>query len=176
MLSIWDTNGDELNKKVLPTTIYTNTSAFIIVCSYDKRESVEFIPILISFIEKNVNSKNTNHLRNIPIIILVNKCDLKYKRQFKFSDVIKKLRGIVSKLCIYEVSAKDNVMIDYVFNQLIKLTIDKMLLPSNESLETTKLNTQEKTNYYNQNNSTNSFYIDKTQDCEKEKRRSECCN
>jgi len=77
----------------------------------------------------------------------VNKCDIKTNRQFKLTDVYKSLEVFVSRIFIYEVSAKDNIKIEYAFNQLIKLTTDKLIWPHNISMETTKNSAYKFTNY-----------------------------
>jgi hypothetical protein len=91
------------------------------------------------------------------------------------SDVYKKLEGYVSRIFIYEVSAKDNVKISYVFNQLIKLTTDKIIWSNNGTIDITKNNVYDVTNLTTVNNWNKSFIIEKNNECSKEKSKSNCC-
>jgi GTPase SAR1 family protein len=43
VLSIWDTCGSELDLRILPSNVYRVASAYIIVCSYDNRESYDML-------------------------------------------------------------------------------------------------------------------------------------
>lgn len=115
------------------------------------------------------------YFRNVPIFLLINKCDIKLNRQFKISDVYKKLDGCVFRIFINEVSAKDNVKITYVFNQLIKLTTDKITWSNNETMDTCKNNTYDVTNVANINSWKRSFIIEKSCERGREKHKSDCC-
>ncbi len=153
-----------------------NTAAFIIVCSYDQKESFDFLTSLISFLEKILTNKSTNNILKVPFLVLVNKCDIKTNRQFKLAEVYKTLEGFVSRIFIYEVSAKDNIKIEYAFNQLIKLTTDKMIWPHNISLETTKYTANKFANNDSINNCKKSFIIEKGSESQNVKCKRKCCN
>lgn len=73
-LSIWDAYGEEDKIPILPNKLYKQAKAFIIVCSYSDRSSLDDV------------GKWTNHIKsytgldsNIPILLLLNKFDLSNK-------------------------------------------------------------------------------------------------
>ncbi len=141
VLSIWDTCGDELEFKILPSNVYKIASAYIIVCSYDKRESFEMLKAWILHVQnfvnnhRNFNSLNTTYL--IPLVILINKADIKQNRTFKISDITKLIDEFTMNILVYEVSAKENTKIDYVFEKVAGLITGKLAANNETSLNTT---------------------------------------
>ena len=104
--NIWDTNGEEINEKILPENIYFNADAFVICCSYDNKESLNFIRNYFFFIRKFSNSK---------ILIVVNKNDVENK-MFNKNDVEKIANE--NNLNFVEINAKNNFNVDDVFLML----------------------------------------------------------
>lgn len=138
---IWDTCGNEMEYKILPSNVYKQASAYLIVCSYDNRESFEMIKSWISHVQNymNYNQRNVNlnshHM--IPIIILINKVDIKQNRLFKITDVNKLIDEFSLNIVVYEVSAKENIRIDYVFEKIANMFTGKSQLNNEGSLNTT---------------------------------------
>jgi Ras-related protein Rab-7A len=125
LLSLWDTSGNELEYKILPSNIYKTAACYIITCSYDSKESMENIKSWIDHILKFQNKNNNNMTQlstnNHPLIILlINKSDLHSKdRKFKISDVIRIVDEYINlNISTYEVSAKENKKLDFVFEKI----------------------------------------------------------
>jgi GTPase SAR1 family protein len=121
MLSIWDTCGNEIELKVLPSNIYKIASAFLVVCSYDNKDSIFNLKSWIEHILSYLNNRNQQTTyQNIPIIIVINKSDIHPKqRLFKISDVVKITDEYNLNILVHEASAKDNIKIDYIFEKLV---------------------------------------------------------
>lgn len=129
VLSIWDTCGNETELKILPSNIYKICSCYILVCSYDSKESIEVLKPLITHVQYYINNINRSNLVNvhlIPVLILINKCDIKKERKFSLTDVIKLTDEFNLNLLIYEVSAKDNYNLDFVFEKIVGLVNGKL--------------------------------------------------
>jgi small GTP-binding protein len=149
VLSIWDTCGMENELKILPTNIYKVASSFVIVCSYDKKESFDMLKIWIKHIMTYLNNRGTSLAPNnsylIPIVVLINKCDIKKERKFQINDVLKSVDEFNLNIVIYEVSAKENVKLDYVFEKIVGLINGKISIANecnlNVSCENEVLNT-----------------------------------
>ena len=146
-MSIWDTCGNELELKILPSNVYRVSSAYIIVCSYDKRDSYDMLKNWIMHVQyylnnntRNINTPNSAYL--IPIIILINKCDLKRDRKFTIKDVHKVANEFTLDILVYEVSAKENSKLDYIFEKVAGFVSGKVSL-SNETINTTMVEDDE---------------------------------
>ncbi len=147
-LSIWDTCGNEMDLKILPSNIYKISSAYIIVCSYDNRDSLDNLQIWIKHVQLYFNSRAfpSNNIYNIPIVILINKSDIKKDRKFKISDVIKTTDEFDLNILIYEVSAKENTKLDYVFEKIVGLIsgsiskANEVSFQSNSTIDNTGVN------------------------------------
>jgi small GTP-binding protein len=124
LLNLWDTSGLENDKKILPKNLYKNASGFIVCCSYDSLESLTNIKIWLT----HINNNFTNNIKkDTPVLIICNKFDIPHKMK-KFGDkeiqitMQEILKEFLFNIKIYhEVSAKDNINIEYVFRKLIFL-------------------------------------------------------
>lgn len=112
-LNLWDTNGQEMTLKILPSNIYKNVAGFFIVCSYDNRESLINAKKWFSFLS-NYN-KETNQK---PIVLLVNKCDLKMERKFNINSIYQICQEL--NIPYFEVSAKENLNINNSFIKMME--------------------------------------------------------
>lgn len=74
-LNIWDSYGDEDSVTIIPSKIYKQVSCFIIVCSYSDRSSLVNIKKWLDHIRLYIPEDS-----HIPIIVLLNKCDLSIKQ------------------------------------------------------------------------------------------------
>ena len=140
---IWDTCGNEMEYKILPSNVYKQACAYLLVCSYDNRESFEMLKSWITHLQyyinhnqRSHNSPNSTHM--IPIIILINKVDIKQNRLFKISDVNKLMDQFTLNIVVYEVSAKENTRIDYVFEKIANTYTGKSQFNNEGSLNTTQ--------------------------------------
>lgn len=144
VLSIWDTCGSERDLKVLPSNVYRVASAYVIVCSYDNRESFENLRKWIDHVQNyllNMN-RNTSHLGSnylIPVVVLINKSDIKKDRKFKISEVISLVDDYALNIIVYEVSAKENNKLDYIFEKLVGFISGKLSMANETSMNTTIL-------------------------------------
>ena len=114
---LWDTAGGEIDDPLLPEKIYKTAEAFVIVCSYDNRESFTAIGEWIEYVERYKEHRNScvdtnNHL--LPIFIAINKCDLE-KREFTREEVDTMCDEYNLNISIVEVSAMNNSRIDFMF-------------------------------------------------------------
>jgi hypothetical protein len=81
---------------------------FIIICSFDNIQSYENIDLWLNHINNFSKILNKNLVHFIPIVILVNKNDLKNtEKKFKFSDVNQKIKNKNFTITAYTFSAKD---------------------------------------------------------------------
>ena len=81
-----------------------------------------------------------NHRANmylIPILVLVNKCDIKKDRKFKLSEVMKIVDQFDLNIVVYEISAKENIKVDYVFEKIIGHLSGELSLTSDNTHNTT---------------------------------------
>lgn len=118
---MWDTSGTEMEYKILPQNVYKIASCYVIVCSYDIRNSFEMIHSWLKHVQLYLN-KSGNANPTLPIIILINKLDIKKdKRTFKIRDIIKIIDENNLNIMLYEVSAKENVKLDLVFEKIVGL-------------------------------------------------------
>ncbi len=106
-LDIWDTAGQE-RYRALCSIYYKNASAVIII--FDLTSKKSFL-IALDWIDEIKNNSQENTL----IILVGNKSDLINKRIILYEDVIEKINDIK----YIEVSAKDNININEIFNTII---------------------------------------------------------
>jgi Fe2+ transport system protein B len=83
------------------------------------------------------NSSNSSYL--VPIIVLINKADIKANRKFKISDVTKLADEFTLNILIVETSAKENSKLDYVFEKVAGLVSGRISMPNETSVNTTAL-------------------------------------
>ena len=155
ILSLWDTSGSELDLKVLPSNIYKIASGFFLVCSYDSIKSLndlqKFLNFILNFFNLRVNGGlNNNNNNKIPIIVLVNKSDLKNKK-FSLKDVYLTIENFNYSVYVHECSALSNLKIDFIFQKMIDFILGKASL-ANESLILYEENIDEETKSINLNN------------------------
>jgi len=81
---------------------------FILICSFDNSQSYENIDLWLNHINNTSKNLNKNLVHFIPIILLINKNDLKNaEKNFKFSDVNNKIKNKNFSISAYTFSAKD---------------------------------------------------------------------
>lgn len=84
-------------------------SMFIILCSFDNYQSLENLEKWLNHINNVSKNFNKTLIHFIPIVILVNKNDLKItEKKFKFSDVNEKIKNLNYSISVYPFSAKEN--------------------------------------------------------------------
>lgn len=134
VLSIWDTCGSEVQLRILPSNIYKIASAYLLVCSYDIIESLDSLKGWLKHINNYTSNRNTGNILIIPIVILINKCDIKKDRKFKKQDVMKITEEYNLNILIYEISAKENLNVDSVFEKIAGLITGKISLATESIL------------------------------------------
>lgn len=81
---------------------------FIILCSFDNFQSFENIELWLNHINNISKSLNKSLIHFIPIVLIINKNDLKNaEKKFKFSDVNQKIKNLNYSISAYTFSAKD---------------------------------------------------------------------
>ena len=110
--SIWDTNGSEIKEKILPQLQYKNCDLFIIVISYDKRETLQTLRNYINFISRIHENRNT------PIVVITNKSDIKSKK-FTMKEVIKSIEEFnMLNIRVSEISCQNINSVQGLFFQI----------------------------------------------------------
>ena len=159
---LWDTNGEEIEKKYLPLNIYQNANSFLIVCSYDSLESCRNIPNYLDFISEFINKKNNNNINNesenIPIFVIINKNDIKDK--FFQKETICSFFKDEPYINIVETSARNNNDINNLFIQISQKLLGISFIENND--------------IFNKHNSTNNLILN-TQPQQKNKKCNKCC-
>jgi hypothetical protein len=113
---------------------------FILICSFDNIQSYENIDLWLNHINNTTKNLNKNLMHFIPILILINKNDIKNsEKKFKFSDVNQKIKERNLSVSLYTFSAKDVNYRD-VFERLeflLNENLDKSItVDSNKDKET----------------------------------------
>lgn len=124
----WDACGSECEYKLLLSTpVYKNANCFIICCSYDNLSSLSNLTTWLDYLSKYMNN---NNIKNpTPIFVIVNKYDIPNKlKKFGIDSIKSQLKRIEtngrSKIRVfYDVSAKDNLNVDSVFEKIIKIIL-----------------------------------------------------
>lgn len=130
-VSMWDTNGEEINTSILPSKHYTQANAFIIMCSYDNKKSFEMVIEWINFIRKQREKANNQLIsRTLPTtIVLINKSDIQ-KKEFYKEDAMKFIHSFFPTVFISEISIINSNIIQKLFSKIIKV----ILLKENQEL------------------------------------------
>lgn len=101
---------------------------FVIICSFDNYQSYENIDIWLTHIEKTSKNLSKNLVHFLPIVLLINKNDLKNsEKKFKFSEVNQKIKNLNLSITAYTFSSKDNCKdvfekIEYLLNENLERT------------------------------------------------------
>lgn len=106
-LMIWDIAG-VLEYHRVPSNYYAGAAGGLMVCDITNRESLDNIGEWLTILEK--------HSGNVPIVLLVNKMDLKDQAQFSDSDIRESLEG--HEFPYLYTSAKDGTNVELAFNKL----------------------------------------------------------
>ena len=106
-INFWDTSGN-IKFKNLCYPYIKGSNAIILTFDLTNRQSFDDIYLIL----KDINNVN------IPIFLFGNKCDCKHISQVGIEDINKLCER--EGLTYYEVSAKNNINIDYSFHQIIK--------------------------------------------------------
>lgn len=119
-LSIWDTCGEEIynNNDFVPNHLYKSTVCYVIVLSYNSKESLDDSLLYIDYIKQHIIRQNTE--QNPYLIALINKKDLKEK-QYNLNTAVKCLKEHSPNLLIGEISAKDGIGVQKFFRKLESL-------------------------------------------------------
>lgn len=119
--SIWDTSGDEIAAKILPQRQYKQCDHFIIVVSYDKKQSLLSLHKFINFIS------NYHDTRNTPILILITKNDIKAK-EFTLKEVMKSIEDYHNlNINVCDISCVNIKSVEMLFIRIAALLIGKKL-------------------------------------------------
>ena len=125
-LSVWDTNGNEIERPILEPFHYKTTNAFIIVLSYDKEDSALNTINWLEFIRRQYESTNSLEdgrlIRNIPIFIVINKEDIKDKK-FKKGFIEQTVKNEFPFVFICETTATNKDKVEGLF----KIITSKLL-------------------------------------------------
>lgn len=116
-LNLWDTNGQEDVSSMLPLKLYKQAKAFLIVCSYSDYQSMIDVEKWIEYIGLIMVEKN-----NIPIILLLNQCDV-LEKKFTIDEISRKITSAQCLSCIYDVSIHGSL--SHVITRLTELLLGR---------------------------------------------------
>ncbi len=107
-----DTAGQEKYKSIAKS-YYKNAQGVLFVFSFDQKESFDHIKDWLNSFKENSDSN-----KDIPLVLIGNKCDIENKKiDEDLIDEFKKRKGIEENA---KTSAKDNLGIDEIFNCLAR--------------------------------------------------------
>lgn len=112
-LQIWDTNGNDRFTSFLPKNYYRSANGILLVCSYDDKKSYNDLEMWINNIKEGCQNSNN-------VVIAINKSDLDEKFRCITKHNIEELQEKYN-FPVIEVSAKNDINIDILFNKLIEL-------------------------------------------------------
>ncbi len=113
-LNIWDTCGQERYKSVTKQ-FYIGTQGVILIYDINNKKSFEVL-------NHWINEIKSNTMNNISLLIVGNKADLERKVSFNELKNFSENKG----LNYIEVSAKNGINIDLIFEKISKEMIDKL--------------------------------------------------
>jgi len=122
---------------------------------------------------RSFNNYNTPNL--IPIIILVNKADIKTNRKFRISDVIKLADEFTMNILVYETSAKDYSKLTIIFEKVAALVTGRISLQNDTTAHTTTIDEDNQEDANNNLRRKKSFQLKVGKERSKNKNGS-CCN
>lgn len=109
-IKIWDTAGQE-KFATITKSFYQRAHGMIVACALDNRKSFTNLKSWLYSIKDN----NSNE--NLPILIVVNKCDLEETREIRKDEVECLAREW--KADFFETSAKEGINVDEAFDHII---------------------------------------------------------
>ena len=110
-LKIIDTAGQE-KYRAISKSYYKNAQGVLFVFSYDKKESFDNIEGWLNSFKEQVNDKG------IPLFLVGNKYDIKDEKKVIEEDLIEDLKNRIGIKDYKNTSAKDNIGINELFNEL----------------------------------------------------------
>ncbi|KAJ5080513.1 ras-like protein [Anaeramoeba ignava] len=139
ILDILDTAGqDEYSS--LRSHYYAKGDGFLLVCSYDNFSSIEEI---LEFKETILQAKDVEDSSQVPILLVVNKCDLSNKdRVFSRKEVDDLAR--LYDLPVIETSAKNGTNVDNAFHKLTTQILKQKSIGKKDSKTKTKAKKEKK--------------------------------
>lgn len=112
IFSIWDTSGLELKEKILPLNQYKKCDYFLILLSYDKKETLDSLHKYLNFISHHHDSRTT------PILIIINKNDIKTK-EFTVKMVMKMVEEYnMMNISVCDLSCQNIKTVDLMFRRI----------------------------------------------------------
>ncbi len=121
-----------------------------------------------------LSNKNTSHL--VPIVLLINKNDLKQEKTFKISDVTNKVKNLSFNIWTSYYSCKDNNYKEITdkIDSILKENSDNAI----RTLERLQINSTKTNDLYTNSYNRNSFKIRKSSSADDRENRSQksCCN
>ena len=110
-LKIIDTAGQE-KYRAISKSYYKNAQGVLFVFSYDKKESFDNIEGWLNSFKEQVNDKG------IPLFLVGNKYDIEDEKKVIEEDLIEDLKNRIGIKDYKDTSAKDNIGINELFNEL----------------------------------------------------------
>jgi len=110
LIKIWDTAGQE-KFATITKSYYQRAHGIIVTCALNNRKSFVNLKNWLYSIKDN----NTND--NLPILIVVNKCDLEETREIRKDEV--QCLAKEWNADFFETSAKDGINVDEAFDYII---------------------------------------------------------
>lgn len=125
IINIWDSTGTEINENILSHEIFKSCNCIILMFSYESSNAIEDLPKWIDFINSKQKFRKRLDGGRIPLIILLNKKDLKEKK-FKKEDVSEIINEIYPTAYLDEIETKTKENVGEFFKALIELLNDRL--------------------------------------------------
>ena len=117
-LQIWDTAGQERFNSLI-TSYFKESTMAVIVFDVTDFNSFKSVQAWINQYETLTDTISMTHEHYKPLIIVGNKCDKLEKREVKKSDVHKFIDDNFLKAEYVEVSARDNLFIEKIYDAIL---------------------------------------------------------
>lgn len=115
-MEIWDTAGQERYRSLVKF-FYKNAKGALLVFDLGDRESFHNLDFWLK-------SVKTNSDKDLAIFIIGNKCDRNEQRQVKETEIKEFCK--INEVQFFETSAKENIQISFVFEELAKKIKEKI--------------------------------------------------
>ena len=135
-LKFVDTAGQE-KYRALAKSYYKNAEAVLFVFSYDDKKSFDHIEEWLKYFKDNGGGEE-----NCPLVLVGNKCDVKdkvIKDKVIEDNLIEDLKNRIGIKDFVETSAKDNIGIEELFNELAQKIYNKNINNSGKEQKNIKL-------------------------------------
>ena len=107
------------------------TEAILLLYSVSCRQTFEKIPHFLSLIEEARKGKERERERDLPVILIGNKCDVDQKEREVWRREGEEMARVFGISFFFETSAKTNENVEQVFVSLVQMVLNRTIRPLN---------------------------------------------